>query len=92
MPKLFVYGQYVFFFWVSEDGEPVHVHVAIKRPTEHATKFWLTAEGGCIMANNNSSIPEKDLRDISKIIRFNHARICERWRETFGNDSLRFYL
>lgn len=92
MPKLFVFGQYVFFFWANEDGEPVHVHVAVKRPTENATKFWLTAAGGCTLASNSSDIPDKDLRDIAKVIRYNHAFICDRWVETFGQDSLRFCL
>lgn len=91
MPKVFVYGPYVFFFWMGEDNEPVHVHVAIKRPVENATKFWLTAGGGCVLANNNSQIPEKDLRDIAKIIKYNHRFICARWVEIFGSHSLSFY-
>lgn len=37
MPQLFSYGPYVFFFWMGEDGEPVHVHVAVRRPAENAT-------------------------------------------------------
>lgn len=91
MPKVFVYGPYIFFFWMGEDGEPVHVHVSVKRPTKNATKYWLTADGGCVLANNDSQIPEKDLRDITKIIKFNHGRICGRWIEVFGPDALTFY-
>ena len=91
MPKVLEFGQYVLFFWVAENDEPVHVHVSIKRPAENATKFWLTASGGCILANNNSGIAERDVRDIAKLIKFNHRYICERWVEVFGEDSLRFF-
>lgn len=91
MPRIFTYGPYVFFIWANEEGEPVHVHVAIKRPTQNATKFWLTSNGGCILANNTGQIPEKSLRDLAKIIRFNHRRICDAWMELNGEDSLRFY-
>ena len=43
MPTILTLGRYVLFFWLGESDEPVHIHVAIRRPTEHATKFWLTA-------------------------------------------------
>ena len=91
MPKILTFGQYVLFFWIAENGEPVHVHVAIRRPGEGATKFWLTAAGGCILASNGSEIFEKDLRDIAKLITFNHGYICKRWREVFGESDIRFY-
>ena len=43
MPTILTLGRYVLFFWLGESDEPVHIHVAIRRPTEHATEFWLTA-------------------------------------------------
>lgn len=91
MPKILTFGQYVLFFWVAEGDEPVHVHVAVRRATANATKFWLTSEGGCLLANNNSNISEKDLRDLAKLVRFNHRYICACWVEQFGEDSLAFY-
>lgn len=90
MPKVLQFGPYVLFFWVGEDGEPVHIYVAFKRPTENATKIWLTASGGCILAHNKSGIPEKDLRNILELISLNHGLICEKWRETFQGD-ITFY-
>lgn len=92
MPKILTFGQYVLFFWIAENGEPVHVHAAIRKPTKNSTKFWLTSNGGCLLANNNSRIPEKDIRDLSKLITFNHRYICNQWIASFGNDSLKFYL
>ena len=89
MPKLFVIGCYVVFFWSGENEEPVHVHVGIGRPTPDATKFWLTSDGGCSLASNGSAIPEKDLRMISKVLVSNYALICAKWSEFFG--SITFY-
>jgi len=89
MPKLFLFGQYVIFFWVGENGEPVHVHVSVKRPEKDATKIWLTRSGGCLLASNNSHIPAHDLRDILEFVTYNHERICARWKETF--DEISFY-
>ena len=92
MPSLFAFGPYVIFFWTGEQGEPVHVHVSIKRPSKDATKLWLTASGGCIVAHNSSQLPERDLRRVTKFVRSNHELICRRWCETFEEDSLRFYI
>lgn len=90
MPKVLEFGAYILFFWVGENGEPVHVHIAVRRPTENATKIWLTASGGCLVAHNRSQIPQKDLADLLELISLNHSYICDRWRETFQN-NLTFY-
>ena len=90
MPKLFEFGRYVFFFWSAENGEPIHVHVAVRCPSEHATKIWLTRSGGCLLANNNADIPVKDLRKLLTIVTANHADICKKWREYF-NEIPSFY-
>lgn len=90
MPRILVFGRYVLFFWIAENGEPVHIHVGVKRAAANSTKFWLTKNGGCTLANNESKIPAKDLRDLSKLITMNHRYICDKWRETFGDDSLTF--
>ena len=92
MPTILRIGPYVFFFWVGENNEPVHVHVAIGNPAKTSTKFWLTSNGGCVLANNGSRFSNKELRNLSRTIAYNHAFICERWTEVFGKDSLRFYL
>ena len=91
MPRVLIYGQYVLFFWISENGEPVHIHVGVKRASANSTKFWLTKAGGCKLANNNSQISPKDLRDLAKLITMNHRFICEKWQESFGSDAMAFY-
>lgn len=90
MPKVLEFGQYIIFFWVGENGEPVHVHVAVKRPSENATKIWLTSSGGCLVAHNRSKIPAKDLENIKQLIMLNHGYICEKWKRLFDGD-LSFY-
>lgn len=81
MPSLFRIGPYLIFFWTGESGEPVHVHVAVKRPSKDSTKIWLTRSGGCVLAHNQSNIPARDLRDIEQFVSANHDLICRRWCE-----------
>ena len=77
MPKILEFGSYVVYFWSNEEGEPIHVHVSVRRPTEHTTKVWLTSDGGCRLANNDGRIPSGDLADVMELIALNHAYICE---------------
>ena len=86
MPSLFRIGPYLIFFWTGESGEPVHVHVAVKRPSKDSTKIWLTRSGGCVLAHNQSNIPARDLRDIEQFVSANHDLICRRWREATDQD------
>lgn len=44
-------------------SEPAHVHVSEGNPSENATKIWITASGKCLLANNNSNLPLKTLRN-----------------------------
>lgn len=91
MPTILTLGRCVLFFWLGESDEPVHIHVAVRRPTEHATKFWLTENGGCILASNGSNLPSKELRKLATFIAYNHGRICDAWKDAFGADALCFY-
>ena len=91
MPQVFRIGGYLVFFWINENDplEPVHVHVAEGKPSPNATKIWITRSGGCLLQNNNSAIPEKQLRAIMKIIEARSFEIVRMWKETFG--SLNYY-
>ena len=40
------------------------MHIVKGKPVANSTKVWLTKAGGCVVANNNSKIPEKDLREL----------------------------
>jgi len=91
MPQIFKIGAYIVYFWANEGFplEPIHVHVAEKTPTENATKIWLTKAGGSFVANNNSLIPSRTLRNIVRIVEARRNEIIERWLSFFG--SLTYY-
>ena len=91
LPKLFRIGQYVIFFWSNENNEPIHVHVGVVNPSHNATKIWLTKNGGCIIANNQSRIPQKDLNNLLKIIQTEYITICNEWKNFFDVDDIKFY-
>jgi hypothetical protein len=55
-----------------------------KTLTQHATKIWLTEKGKCVLANNNSKIPTKDLKKIMKVVDVFKDDIVEQWEEHFG--------
>ena len=85
MPQLFRVGSYVVYFWINESNplEPVHVHIAQVRPEPNATKIWITRSGKCLLQNNNSRIPERELRYLIQIVEGQSTTIVDRWRETF---------
>lgn len=86
MPQVFKIGNYIVYFWVSENNplEPVHIHVALGTPVENGTKIWITKSGKCLLCHNKSRIPERKLRDIMEIIEAQHEIIISKWMNTFG--------
>lgn len=91
LPKLFKIGGYIVYFWSNEDGEPIHVHISEGKPMPNATKIWLTKTGGCIVANNGSKIPLKDLNKLLEVISAQFFIICAKWKEFFVTDTIKFY-
>ena len=90
MPNLFTICGYKIYFWSNENNEPIHVHVSKGKPTPNSTKIWLTKLGGCIVANNRSQIPTKDLNILMEFISAQFYMICKYWKQWF-NDDVRFY-
>lgn len=86
MPQVFKVGSYWIYFWANEGkpSEPIHVHIAEGAPVENATKVWITSRGKCILANNNSYIPEKTLRNIMRIIEARSSEVVDKWTNFFG--------
>ena len=91
MPNLFNIGRYKIFFWSNENNEPIHVHVAIGNPSANTSKIWLTSNGGCIVANNVSRIPQKDLNHLLKIIQADYFSICNKWKNYFSFEEIKYY-
>lgn len=89
MPQVFKIGGYLVYFWVNENDplEPVHVHVSEGKPARNSTKIWLTKAGGCILQNNDSAVPDRQLRYIMQIVTARHGAIVDKWMETFGEAS-----
>lgn len=54
-------------------------------------KYGLLKVGECILANNNSRIPEHDLRKIYKSIRYNFFFIVNKWKQRFKDCEIKFY-
>lgn len=91
MPSLFTVSGYKVFFWSNENGEPIHVHIAKGKPSPNATKIWLTRSGGCILANNGSKIPQKELNELMEFISAQFFLICSEWKKFFLVDDIYFY-
>jgi len=89
--KLFRIGGHLVYFWSNENFEPIHVHISKGKPTQNATKVWLTSSGGCILANNLSRIPVKELNSILEVIAAQYFFICREWKEHFKIDKIKFY-
>ena len=90
MPKIFMIGKYIIYFWANEQGEPIHVHVDVKKPSENSAKIWLTKSGKAILASNKSEISKKELNKILDVISANFDMICSKWIEFFGSE-IKFY-
>ncbi len=53
--------------------------------------YGLLKIGDCIVAHNNSKIPEHDLKKICDVIRYNFFYIINKWKERFGDSNIIFY-
>ena len=86
MPRVFRIGSYWVYFWANEGKpcEPVHVHVSEGNPSENATKIWITSSGRCLLAQNNSNIPPRALRNIMRIIEARSNEVIKKWINFFG--------
>ena len=84
--QIFRMGSYWIYFWTNESMplEPVHVHVAEGKPSENATKIWITGTGKCLMCNNNSQIPMHTLRNIMRTIEAQSDEVIRKRTEYFG--------
>lgn len=91
VPNLFSIRGYAIYFWSNEHNEPIHVHISKGIPSENSTKVWLTAKGGCMLANNTSRIPQKDLNDILEVIQAQFFFICNKWMNNFAVNKIKFY-
>ena len=91
MPSIFEVCGYKIYFWSNENNEPIHVHISKGKPSSNSTKVWLTKGGGCIVANNNSRIPNKDLNTLIEVVASNYFFIVSQWKKFNQEDEVKFY-
>lgn len=86
MPQVFKVGSYWVYFWSNENEplEPIHVHVSQGSPSANSTKVWITSKGKCYLANNNSNIPDRILKNIIRVIESRSDEVIEKWTSYFG--------
>jgi hypothetical protein len=81
-PTVLRRGPYRFFFFSSDRGEPIHVHVGRDRKT---AKFWLEPVG----LEYNMGFAPPELNKVAALVQENQAELVRAWHEYFrpGNGS-----
>ncbi len=82
---------YRVFFWSNEGDEPLHVHVCKGMPRPNATKPWITASGGCILASKGNEVSARDLNVLMDCILAQFVFIRDVWKEFFHVDVIKLY-
>ena len=78
-PTVLQSGPYRLFFFSSDRGEPVHVHVARDRK---AAKFWLAP----VRVEYNHGFAKAELAKVTALVREHEAAIQRAWHEYFGSN------
>jgi len=76
-PTVLQSGPYRLFFFSSDRGEPVHVHVARDRK---AAKFWLAP----VRLEYNHGFTKVELAKVTVLVREHDVAIQRAWHEYFG--------
>jgi hypothetical protein len=79
-PTVLQSGPYRLFFFSSDRGEPVHVHVTRER---RAAKFWLTP----VRLEYNRGFTVTELNKIEGIVRDHEAQLIRAWHDYFKSGS-----
>lgn len=89
MPQIFKLGCYWVYFWTNENKplEPIHVHISEGNPSANSTKVWITKDGKCSLANNNSKIPTSILNKLLRVIEARSFEVILKWKEYFNEIS-----
>jgi hypothetical protein len=78
-PTVLQSGPYRLFFFSSDRGEPVHVHVARDR---RAAKFWLAP----VRLEYNHGFTKVELAKVTVLVREHDVAIQRAWHEYFGGN------
>jgi hypothetical protein len=76
-PTVLQSGPYRFFFFSSDRGEPIHVHVERERKT---AKFWLER----IRMESNHGFAPTELNKVATLVQEHEADLVKAWHEYFN--------
>ena len=76
MPTLLREGPYRFFFYLSDRGEPPHVHV---QRDNYVAKFWLNP----VTLERSGGLSRTEIRRVERIIEQNRASFLREWHVRF---------
>ena len=77
MPSILRIGQFRFFFYSNEFGEPPHIHI---QSDSKLAKFWLEP----VLLAKSIRFTPKELRKLEKIVQENQTLFVERYNEYFN--------
>ncbi len=77
MPTVLRIGQFRFFFYSNEFGEPPHIHI---QNDNKKAKFWIEP----VRLANSVRFSPKELRKLEKLVEENKNKIMEAWNEYFN--------
>jgi hypothetical protein len=79
-PTVLQSGPYRLFFFSSDRGEPIHVHVERERKT---AKFWLEP----VRLDYNHGFASTELQRVAALVQNHVAELVKAWHEYFGIDE-----
>lgn len=79
-PTVLQSGPYRLFFFSSDRGEPIHVHVTRDRKT---AKFWLEP----VRLEYNHGFSANELRKVENVVRNNEPQLVQAWHECFQSGN-----
>jgi hypothetical protein len=79
-PTILQNGPYRFFFFSSDQGEPVHAHV---ERDEKTAKLWLRP----VLLEYNHGFSTTELNKVADLVRQHESELVEAWHEHFKRSN-----
>lgn len=77
MPTVLRIGSYRFFFYSSDGGEPIHVHI---EKENNLAKIWVDP----VRLQNSGGFNRSEIRNILSIVEDYQIEIMEAWNDYFS--------
>ncbi|MBF0377754.1 MAG: DUF4160 domain-containing protein [Desulfamplus sp.] len=78
MPTILRIGSYRFFFYSSDNSEPIHVHV---EKNDNLAKIWVDP----IRLQNSVGFNRVEIKQILSIVEEHQIEIMEAWNDYFSS-------